>query len=50
MTANELEEPIIVTLTPINAEFTLCLSPTIITKAEGAERASSYTWCTNTLT
>jgi hypothetical protein len=38
MTSQELPEPIVLTVTPLNAHFTVCLSPNIISMDEGANK------------
>jgi hypothetical protein len=49
MTSPELPEPIVLTLTPLNAHFTVCLAPKIIPVEEGAKDAQTYPWCESTL-
>ena len=47
--SEKLNEPIVLTLTPLNALFSVCLSPGTISKGDGSSKPASYTWCTSNL-
>ena len=49
MGSEKLNEPIVLTLSPLNALFSLWLSPDTITMDEGAADSTKYEWCTSNL-